>query len=164
MHFRRSADGVYCWPLQDRATYFFVIIFWWIFNDLEWFLHPWREQSNSGNDKNTTFLCIFIGRSMACVSDHCNIGIHVFSWSFCDDLNCILASFCMILASRLQTWSRSTNGARSNSKRVIFIIFWSVFCTGKISLPKTFAGFPEKWGQNFFGKKCINFGPFVLGD
>ena len=57
---------------------FFVIIFWWIFNDFEWFLHPWREQSNSGNDKNTTFLCIFIGRSMACVSDHCNIGIHVF--------------------------------------------------------------------------------------
>ncbi len=57
---------------------FFVIIFWWIFNDFEWFVYPWREQSNTGNDKNTTVLCIFIGRSMACVSDHCNIGIHVF--------------------------------------------------------------------------------------
>ena len=31
---------------------FFVVILWWIFDDFEQFLHPWREQSNTGKDKN----------------------------------------------------------------------------------------------------------------
>ena len=38
---------------------FFVIILWWIFDDFEHFLHPWREQSNTGNDKNERNLMHF---------------------------------------------------------------------------------------------------------
>ena len=67
-----------------------------------------------------------------------------FSWSFCDDFNCSLASFCMVLGSRLEAWYRYMNGPRSNSKRVIFIIFWSIFCVGKNELSITFCGVPEK--------------------
>ena len=38
---------------------FFVVILWWIFDDFEQFLHPWREQSNTGNDKNERNLMHF---------------------------------------------------------------------------------------------------------
>ena len=58
---------------------------------------------------------------------------HVFSCSFCGDFRCILASFCMILGTHLEAWSRCMNGHRSNSKRIIFIIFWCVFGTAKSS-------------------------------
>ena len=107
------------------------------------------------------FSCSFAARSTACVFYHCKTGICVFSCSFRADLWCILASFCMILCTRLDAWSRCMNGPQSNSKRVIFIIFWTVFCTGKIPLPVSLAGFSEKWRKNLVAKKWCIFGPFV---
>ena len=110
-----------------------------------------------------TFSCRFAARSTACVFDHCDIGICVFSLSFRADLWCILASFCMILCTRLEAWSRYMNGHQSNSKRVICITFWNVFRTGKIPLPVTLAGFSEKWSRNLVANKWSIFEPFVHG-
>ena len=39
--------------------------------------------------------------------------------------------------------------------------FLKRFCTGKIPLPVTLAGFSEKWGKNLAAKKWSIFGPFV---
>ena len=144
MHVRRSIDNVRFWPLQHRHSYFL-----WLFNGkfsmiLSDFCIHGVSKATPGTTKANAFWCNFAGRSTACVFEHCTIGIYVFSCSFRGDLWCILASFCMILSSRLEAWSRYMNGPRSNSKRVIFITFWSVFCVGKIELPVTFGGFPEK--------------------
>ena len=103
------------------------------------------SKATPGTTKANAFWCNFAGRSTACVFEHCTIGIYFFKCSFHGDLWCILASFCMILVSRLEAWSPYMNGPRSNSKFVICITFWSVFCVGKIELPGTFGGFPEKW-------------------
>ena len=38
--------------IAKPSVVFFVIILWRIVDNYERFLHPWREQSNTGNDKN----------------------------------------------------------------------------------------------------------------
>ena len=53
-----------------------------IFDDFERFLHPWREQSNTGNNKNNAFRCVFAGRSTACVFYHCKTEIRIFCGNF----------------------------------------------------------------------------------
>ena len=115
-----------------------------------------------GTAKMNAFCRIWTRHGLGCLFGHCKIGIHVFSCSFCGDFGCILAWFCMILGSRLEAWSRSMNGPRSRSKRVIFITFSSVFDTPKIKLTPTFCGFPEKWGQNLDAEKWTNFGPSIF--
>ena len=146
MHVRRSIDNVRFWPLQLRHSYFL----WWFYGKISMILSDFCihgvRKATPVTTKANAFWCNFAGRSTACVFEHCTIGIYVFSCSFRGDLWCILASFCMILSSRLEAWSRCMNGPRSNSKRVIFITFWSVFCVGKIALLVTFGGFSEKWG------------------
>ena len=102
------------------------------------------NKATPGTTKMNVFPCIFAGRATACVFDHYNTGVNIFSLSFCGDFRCILASFCVILRIRPEAWSRSMNGPRSTSKRVIFITFSSVFDTGKIEFSITFRGFPEK--------------------
>ena len=47
------------------------------FDDFERILHPWRQQSNTGKDKNERVLCIFAGRLTARVFDHCNTGLRI---------------------------------------------------------------------------------------
>ena len=63
---------------------------------------------------------------------------------FCDDFRWILDSFCMILSTRLEAFSRCMNGPRSTAKYVIFITFSSVFDPAKIYHKPTLGGFPEK--------------------
>ena len=85
MHFCRSFDGVRIWMLLTIAKpgfVFFVIILRFIFDDFERFLHPWREQSNTGNDKNNAFLWFFAGRSTACVFYHCKTELRIFCGNF----------------------------------------------------------------------------------
>ena len=129
----------------DRQRAFLTIatpafVFLWLFNGKfsmilsDFCIHGVRK-ATPVTTKANAFWCNFAGRSTACVFEHCTIGIYVFSCSFRGDLWCILASFCMILSSRLEAWSRYMNGPRSNSKRVIFITFWSVFALEKYSYP-----------------------------
>ena len=144
IHFRRSVDGACFWPMQHRASYFL-----WLFcNEFSTILNTfWIHDVSKAipvMTKMNAIWCIFAGQATACVFDHCNTGVYVFSCSFCGDFKCILASFCRILSTYLEAWSRYMNGPRSNSKRVIFITFWSVFCVEKITLLVTFGGFSEK--------------------
>ena len=131
---------------------FFVVILWWIFSDFDVFFIHCVSKATPGTTKMNAFWCIFASQATACVFDHCNIDIHYFSWSFCSDFRCISASFCMILDTRLEAWSPSTNGPWSTSKCVIFITFWSVFDPAKIKLTPALCGFPEKitktWSRN----------------
>ena len=48
------------------------------FDDFERILHPWRQQSNTGNDKNERVLFIFASRLTARVFDHCKTGLRIF--------------------------------------------------------------------------------------
>ena len=114
--------------------------------------------------KMIAFWRIFARQATTCILSHCNTGFHIFWWSFCDDFRCILESFCMILGSRLEAWSRPMNGPWSTSKRVIFITFWSVFDPAKSSLKPTLCDFPEKKGKNSNAKTWFILGPFVCGD
>ena len=144
MLFRRSVDGVRFLPLQNRASYFL----WWFCVEFSailiyFFIHC-VSKATPGTQTINAFWCIFTSQATACVFDHCNIDIHYFSWSFCSDFRGISASFCMILDTRLEAWSPSTNGPWSTSKCVIFITFWSVFDPAKIELQPLLCGFPEK--------------------
>ena len=134
--------------VSNHCNYGIRIFLWWFYGKFSMILSDFCmhgvRKATPVTTKANAFWCNFAGRSTACVFEHCTIGIYVFSCSFRGDLWCILASFCMILSSRLEAWSRYMNGPRSNSKRVIFITFWSVFCVGKIELPVTFGGFSEK--------------------
>ena len=131
MHVRRSIDNVPFWPLQDRHSYFL-----WLFNGKfsmilsDFCIHGVRK-ATPVTTKANAFWCNFAGRSTACVFEHCTTWIYFFKCSFRGDLWCILASFCMILCTRLEGWSRYMNGPQSNSKRVISITFWSVFVPEK---------------------------------
>ena len=134
--------------IATPGVVFFVIILSWILYKISRFLHPWCEQSSTGNDKNERvkrFWCVFAGQATVWVFDHCNTGCDTFSCSFCGDFRCILTSFCKILDARLEAWSRCMNGPWSTSKCVIFITFWSVFDPAKIELQPLLCGFPEKW-------------------
>ena len=144
IHFRRSVDGTCFWPMQHRASYFLWSFCSEFSTILSNFCIHGVSKATPGTTKMNAIWCIFAGQATACVFDHCNTGVYVFSCSFCGDFKCILASFCMILSTYLEAWSRYMNGPRSTSKRVIFITFWSVFCVGKITLSVTFGGFPEK--------------------
>ena len=53
-----------------------------IFDDFERFLHPWREQSSTGNNENNEFLCCFAGRSTACAFYHCKTELRIFCDNF----------------------------------------------------------------------------------
>ena len=144
IHFRRSVDGACFWPMQHRDSYFL----WSFCNEFSTILSTFCihdvSKATPGMTKMNAIWCIFAGQATACVFDHCNTGVYVFSCSFCGDFRCILASFCMILSTYLEAWSRYMNGPRSRSKRVIFIIFSRVFDTSKIEISVTLAGFPGK--------------------
>ena len=144
MHFRRSVDGVCLLPLQHRASYFSWSLcseFSTIFSDFG--IHG-VSKATPGTTKMNAIWCIFAGQATACVFDHCNTGVYVFSCSFCGDFRCILASFCMILSTYLEAWSRYMNGPRSRSKRVIFTTFSRVFDISKVQISETLAGFLGK--------------------
>ena len=74
---------------------FFIIILCLICDDFERFLDPWREQSNTGNDKNERVLMHF-RRS---VDDACSWPLQdrasYFLWSFCNEFSTILNDFCI---------------------------------------------------------------------
>ena len=144
IHFRRSVDGACFWPMQHRDSYFL----WSFCNEFSTILSTFCihdvSKATPGRTKMNAIWCIFAGQATACVFDHCNTGVYVFSCSFCGDFRCILASFCMILSTYLEAWSRYMNGPRSRSKRVIFITFSRVFDTSKIEISVTLAGFLGK--------------------
>ena len=162
MHVRRSIDNVRFWPLQLRHSYFL----WWFYVKIsvilsDFCIHGVRK-ATPVTTKANAFWCNFAGRSTACVFEHCTMGIYVFSCSFRGDLWCIFASFCMILSSRLEAWSRCMNGHRSNSKRVIFITFWSVFLRWKNRITRHVWWI--SWKINIkLGRKKFIFVQFVFG-
>ena len=141
MHFCRSLDGVRFWPLQHRASHFlwsFCGEFSTILSD---FCVHGGSKAKPGTTKMSAFWRTFARQATTCILSHCKTGFHIFLWSFCDDFRCILVPFCMILDSRLYAWSRYMNGPWSTSKRVIFIIFWSIFDPAKSSLRQRFVIF-----------------------
>ena len=124
----------------------FVIIFWWIFDVFQWFLHPRREQSNTGNDKNDRVSMHFQRSIAGCVFDHGKTGLRIFSWSFYIGFGRVWDRFCTIFRTRPATHPGSTNSSWSGSKTSILLTFSSVFALAKIEPRPTFRGFPEKWG------------------
>ena len=79
IHFRRSVDGACFWPMQHRDSYFL----WSFCNEFSTILSTFCihdvSKATPGITKMNAIWCIFAGQATACVFDHCNTGVYVFS-------------------------------------------------------------------------------------
>ena len=84
------------WPASRRArpstNYMLPSM---IFDDFEWILHPWREQSNSGNNKNQRVLMHVRTSTDHVRFEPLQLRHSYFLWWFYGKISMILSDFCI---------------------------------------------------------------------
>ena len=110
VHFADSVEELSILRLRDRGAHFgdrISLCFSVILRDFGT-LSP--SKATPGTAKVNAFYRFWTRHGLGCLFCDCDIGMHVFSCSFCVGFERVLGPFCVILGTRPATKPRSTNG------------------------------------------------------